>query len=175
MRGRGRGRGLLALAAVAYAAALALNRSQVRVAGPSMEPALWAGDRLFTVPAHPRWLREGQVVVVRDPADPRHPVVKRLARLGEDGATVLGDAPERSTDSRHWGPLPRSSVRRIAVLRWPDVRSPLTRHDPRSSVLDHVRSSHPPTASARAEGSSRVAVVVGDTTSDGSAVPTRPT
>lgn len=126
----GRRRGplrLLAVAALAYLLALTVNRSLVAVAGPSMEPALWEGDRLLTVPAARRWLREGRLVVVRDPARPDHLVVKRIAAIDGDRVTVLGDAPDRSTDSRTWGPLSTSSIRRVVVARWPDVRTPLTR------------------------------------------------
>lgn len=109
-----------------YLAALAVNRSLVVVRGPSMEPSLWPGDRLVTVPAARWWLRPGQVVVVRDPWEPGHRVVKRLVDV--DGTVdVRGDAPDRSTDSRQWGRLPPSSVRRVAVARWPDVRTPLRR------------------------------------------------
>lgn len=113
----------LCLAAL-YLVVLSVNRSLVVVRGPSMEPSLWPGDRLLTVPA---WgpLRPGQVVVVADPADPGHLVVKRVGTVDPRGVTVLGDDPERSTDSRDWGPVPRRAVRRLAVARWPDWRTPL--------------------------------------------------
>lgn len=126
-RGGWRGR-LVGGAALAYAAALAVAWSRVRVRGGSMEPALWPGDLLLTVPA-PRWLlRPGQVVVVRDVDDPTHLVVKRLTAIGADGRVeVRGDAAGRSTDSRRWGPLPAGAVRRLVVARWPDIRSPLRR------------------------------------------------
>src|SRR5690606_27803847 len=104
--------------------------SLVAVAGPSMEPALWPGDRLLTVPSRAWPLRVGQVVVVRDPGDASHLVVKRLTTVERDRVTVLGDAPDRSTDSRSWGPLPRRDVRRVAIARWPDLRSPLRRMEP---------------------------------------------
>lgn len=118
---------LVGAAAAAYGAALAVAWSRVRVAGRSMEPALWPGDLLLTVPAQ-RWLlRPGQVVVVRDGDDPTHLVVKRIAAVTPDGVEVRGDAPDRSTDSRRWGALPARDVRRLVVARWPDVRSPLRR------------------------------------------------
>ena len=117
----------VAVAIGGYLGVLAVNRSLVDVRGPSMEPALWPGDRLLTVPAAMWRLRVGQVVVVTDPADPDHGVVKRLAAVGRDDVEVLGDAPDRSTDSRTWGRLPRSAVRRVAIARWPDLRTPLRR------------------------------------------------
>ena len=113
------------LAVAGYLAVVAINRSLVEVRGSSMEPVLWPGDRLLTVPAALSWLRVGQVVVVRDPGDPDHLVVKRLADVDRITVEVRGDDPDRSTDSRQWGRLPRSSVRRVALVRWPDVRSPL--------------------------------------------------
>jgi nickel-type superoxide dismutase maturation protease len=122
-----RWRGWVGAAVLTYGAVLAVNRSLVVVRGPSMEPALWAGDRLLTVPARRGWLAPGQVVVVADPQDPDHLVVKRLTALGSGKVEVLGDNPAASTDSRTWGRLPLAAIRRIAVARWPDVRSPLRR------------------------------------------------
>ena len=110
---------------LAYLATLAANRSQLVVRGASMEPTLQAGDRLLTVPVFGRALRAGLVVVVADPVDATHLVVKRIARIDGDRIVVLGDAPDRSTDSRQWGPVPRTSVRRIVVARWPDLTTPL--------------------------------------------------
>jgi nickel-type superoxide dismutase maturation protease len=120
--------GWLAGGAVAlYGAVRAINRSLVEVQGPSMQPALWEGDRLLTVPARRGWLEPGQVVVVADPQDPDHLVVKRLTTIGAGRVEVHGDHAVASTDSRTWGPLPLRAVRRIAVARWPDLRSPLRR------------------------------------------------
>lgn len=133
--GRARARRLVLSLFLAYLAILLANRSQVLVAGGSMEPALWPGDRLLTVPATPRALRAGQVVVVADPTDPGHLVVKRIHDVGAGTVDVRGDAPDRSTDSRQWGRLPIRQVRRIAVARWPDLRTPL-RRDPTAGVLE---------------------------------------
>jgi nickel-type superoxide dismutase maturation protease len=113
--------------AALYAAVLAVNRSLVEVRGPSMEPSLREGDRLLTVPARRGWLEPGQVVVVSDPAEASHLVVKRLSAIGAGQVHVHGDNPRASTDSRTWGALPLRAVRRIAVARWPDLRTPLRR------------------------------------------------
>ncbi len=117
-----------------YVALWAANRSQVRVAGWSMAPALWPGDRLLTVPVPTplvsRALRAGDVVVVRDPhhvGEGHHLVVKRVATIDAAGIDVGGDDPARSTDSRTWGPLPPASVRRRVLRRLPDWRTPLHR------------------------------------------------
>lgn len=116
-----------AAAVATYLAVRAVNRSLVDVRGPSMEPHLVAGDRLLTVPAVAAWLRPGQVVVATDPADPAHLVVKRIARRDRDAVVLLGDHPAASTDSRRWGPVPTSTIRRVALRRWPDLRTPLVR------------------------------------------------
>jgi nickel-type superoxide dismutase maturation protease len=118
---------LVATVAAGYLTVLAVNRSLVEVRGPSMRPALWEGERLFTVPARRGWLAPGQVVVVEDPTEPGHLVVKRLTAIGSGQVEVRGDDPAASTDSRIWGPLPLRDVRRIAVRRWPDVRTRLRR------------------------------------------------
>jgi signal peptidase I len=122
MRGR-----VVGLTVALYVAVLAVNRSLVVVRGGSMEPTLWTGDRLVTLPAVPWLLRPGRLVVVGDPADPTHQVVKRLVDLDARTVDVRGDAADRSTDSRSWGRLPRSSVRRVVLARWPDLRTPLWR------------------------------------------------
>jgi nickel-type superoxide dismutase maturation protease len=107
-----------------------VNRSLVRVAGPSMEPTLWPGDVLLTVPAALLRPRRGRVVVVEDPGSPGHQVIKRVRSVDDTGIDVRGDAPDRSTDSRRWGRLPPSAVRRVVVARWPDLRTPLRRPAP---------------------------------------------
>jgi nickel-type superoxide dismutase maturation protease len=124
---RSRWPGVVVAGATVYAGVLAVNRSLVEVRGPSMEPALWDGDRLLTVPARRSWLEPGQVVVVADPGDPDHAVVKRLTAIGAGVVEVHGDNPHASTDSRVWGPLPLGAVRRIAMARWPDLRTSLRR------------------------------------------------
>jgi nickel-type superoxide dismutase maturation protease len=124
---RSRWRTVTVVAVMAYGVTWAVNRSLVEVRGPSMEPALWAGDRLLTIPARRGWLEPGQVVVVTDPADRDHLVAKRLTAIGSGRVAVHGDNPRASTDSRTWGDLPLAAVRRIAVARWPDLWTPLRR------------------------------------------------
>ena len=123
-------------------AALVVRRSLVAVRGPSMEPTLWPGDRLVTVPAVAGWLRVGQVVVLDDPEDASHRIIKRIVAVAGDHVEVRGDDPQRSTDGRRWGPVPRDAVRRIAITRWPSVLSPLHR---RPTVIGHGA---PPTPGA---------------------------
>lgn len=109
----------------AYLGALAVDRSRIVVRGRSMAPTLLEGDVVLTVPAVRRWLVPGQVVVLTDPADPDHLVIKRLHAIEAGQAFVLGDDPDHSTDSRTWGWVAAGAVRRRVLVRWPDVRSPL--------------------------------------------------
>src|SRR5438067_13916193 len=86
---------------------------RVQVFGDSMRPALEAGDRLLVVRAG--HLRAGDVVAVADPRQPTRTVVKRIAGVGPEGVTVLGDNPAASSDSRTYGPVPHRLVLGRAV------------------------------------------------------------
>jgi nickel-type superoxide dismutase maturation protease len=124
--------GVSALVATLVAGAAVLSRSvhRVRVEGGSMAPALLSGDSLVVVGPARRslpffrvkepWLKPGEVVAVRDPRDPARVLVKRVASVDPDGASleVLGDASHASTDSRTFGPVPVSSVLGRAVYRY---------------------------------------------------------
>jgi nickel-type superoxide dismutase maturation protease len=120
-----RRRSVLLLVVALWALIWTVNRSLVAVQGPSMSPTLRPGERLLTLPALVARPRPGSVVVVEDPWQPGHLVVKRVARI--DGAApsaqvlVLGDNPEASTDGRVWGPIGRDAVRRVVVARWPSL------------------------------------------------------
>jgi nickel-type superoxide dismutase maturation protease len=112
---------------VAFTAALAqgLRRAvrRVEVVGSSMEPALSAGDRLVVVslPWGPQpWPEPGTVVAVRDPRHPDRILIKRVAAVHHGTGTieVSGDHAAASTDSRTFGPLPRSSMVGRAVYRY---------------------------------------------------------
>lgn len=116
-----RARTALLAAAGLWALTRLVNRRLVVVRGPSMLPDLREGEQLLTLPRTLLPLRVGQVVVVEDPAEPGHLVVKRLAGLDDAGALVLGDNPAASTDGRVWGPLPPRAVRRVAIARWPSL------------------------------------------------------
>ena len=48
--------------------------------------------------------------------------------LKEDEYCVLGDFSERSSDSRFWGPVPRSNIEGVVTIRyWPISRWPVWR------------------------------------------------
>ncbi len=108
---------------------------RVAVAEESMVPAIRPGDWLLTDPTVQHWPRRGSVVVVHQPGTGRL-VIKRLAAgpadvvAGSDGyvalaneAWLLGDAPDRSVDSRRYGAVPLSALVARAWFRfWPPRR-----------------------------------------------------
>ena len=114
---------LAALAAIAALAGRWVDIVEVR--GRSMAPSLQPGDLLVVE----RWThrhrlpRRGEVVLVRDPREPRREVIKRVAATDGGMVTLHGDAPEASTDSRTFGELPLADVRwRVALRYWPPDR-----------------------------------------------------
>ncbi len=115
---------------------LARSLRRVEVVGGSMAPALLPGDRLVVLGPHRSgssgshwpWPRSGQVVAVRDPGQPGRILVKRVTdvRRSEGTFAVEGDARHASTDSRAFGPLPRSALVGWVVYRYaPTARSGL--------------------------------------------------
>ena len=62
-------------------------------------------------------MRAGDIVAASDPRQPGRSVLKRVADVGPDGLFLLGDNPEHSTDSRHFGWVPITSVQGKAVYR----------------------------------------------------------
>jgi nickel-type superoxide dismutase maturation protease len=89
---------------------------RVRVAGDSMLPAFRAGDRLLIGPRV--WLRPGAVVAVEDPRCPGRLMVKRVHAVGPTWVDVRGDNQPASTDSRQFGPVPRSRLAGRIVYRY---------------------------------------------------------
>lgn len=92
-------------------------RSNVVLSG-SMRPALPAGDVVVSSPAGAGALSRGQVVLVRDPAEPGQLLVHRVVGVGADGAlTTRGDA-NASADSTS---VPRADVLGLVRVRVPQV------------------------------------------------------
>jgi nickel-type superoxide dismutase maturation protease len=83
-----------------------------RVVGDSMLPGLPA-DRLV-VAVRTRRPREGQVVFVRHDGREK---MKRVQKVSDGQVFLLGDNPDKSTDSRHFGWLPTEVV--FARVVWP--------------------------------------------------------
>jgi nickel-type superoxide dismutase maturation protease len=83
-----------------------------RVAGESMLPTYRPGDTLLGW----RWFRPhaGQVVVaVHD----GRPLIKRVAQVDGPHIWLLGDNPDASTDSRHFGAISRPALRARVIAR----------------------------------------------------------
>lgn len=94
----------------------------------SMAPAVESGDWLLVDPTGTRWPRVGTVVVFREP-DSDLLAIKRVVATGgahvvvpegvlhlEPGeAWLVGDAADRSVDSRRYGPV---TVDRYVARAW---------------------------------------------------------
>lgn len=83
-----------------------------RVSGESMLPTYRSGDALLGL----KWFRPrvGQVVVAdRD----SRLLIKRLVALDGQYASLQGDNPARSTDSRSYGPLPVSTIKAKIIAK----------------------------------------------------------
>jgi len=92
---------------------------RVEVTGESMQPSLRPGDRLLVARVPAAWpLRIGSLVAVPDPRSPRRLLVKRAVLTGPGWVDVRGDEPDRSTDSRTFGPVPRRSVLGPVLYRY---------------------------------------------------------
>ena len=87
---------------------------RVAIAGESMAPTLSDGE--WWIAWRTTKCRPGDVVVFDHPTRPGMLAVKRVVRIDGDSWWVEGDNPERSTDSRHFGPLPQRRV--LGRLMW---------------------------------------------------------
>jgi phage repressor protein C with HTH and peptisase S24 domain len=79
--------------------------------GDSMAPTLAAGT--VVVGVRPRGIKLGDIVVVwHDGLDK----IKRVKDITLDRVFIVGDNPAESTDSRHFGWIPRDTI--IARVVW---------------------------------------------------------
>ncbi|MGC6418239.1 MAG: nickel-type superoxide dismutase maturation protease [Bradymonadia bacterium] len=94
------------------------RRLRLRVAGDSMRPALKPGDFVFAKnKLDTGWMpRVGDIVVCRHPYQDRL-LIKRVTRLVGERVVVEGDNPIESTDSRSFGPIPRSAIVGLVTAR----------------------------------------------------------
>ncbi|HUG83182.1 MAG TPA: S26 family signal peptidase [Euzebya sp.] len=108
---------LTRIAAAALIAAIGLTRlRRVVVQGASMVPVLLPGDRVATLPLGPQ---PGRLAVLTDPRSSDRVLVKRVVAVEADGRVrVRGDNSAASTDSRHFGPVPRALVLGRPVYRY---------------------------------------------------------
>lgn len=104
---------------------------RVAVEGGSMAPELEPDDWLVAVRTGS--IPRGSIVVVEHPERLGFELVKRLTGvpgdtlgalvLGDDQYWIVGDRPEASTDSRWFGPVGRTAIKGVVVLRyWPPPR-----------------------------------------------------
>ena len=92
----------------------------VEVRGRSMAPTLDPGDRMLVLRLGPR---TGDIVLARDPRDPRRELIKRVTSIDRFGVLLRGDNPASSTDARAFGAVAGEAVVWRAVLRyWPPDR-----------------------------------------------------
>ena len=134
---RRRPRGLVTASALIATAIVGVGarRSLMRVRGLSMRPTLREGDLVLTVPLSPvsgegplhgaawearrRLVRPGVMVVLSEPGDREHLIIKRVTAVTPDGVEVVGDDPGWSIDSRTFGSVPHRDVRRIVLGKVP--------------------------------------------------------
>ena len=70
-------------------------------------------------------LKPGHVIVFRQ--DDKE-MIKRVSKLSTDGIFVVGDQPEHSIDSRHFGPISHKQV--VARVVYPRVKRRRSVHIP---------------------------------------------
>ncbi|HSX46586.1 MAG TPA: nickel-type superoxide dismutase maturation protease [Patescibacteria group bacterium] len=87
-----------------------------RVVGHSMVPILPPKTLVFGL-RYFRKLKPGEVVVVEHEGLEK---IKRIDQIENDQVFLLGDHPETSTDSRHFGWLPLEAIK--AKIVWPRTR-----------------------------------------------------
>lgn len=115
-------RGIALGAGIATVAAARRWLDVVEVQGSSMAPTLLPGEWLIverrTYAGRPP--RVGEIVLAADPRHADRELIKRVAAVDPAAGTLelSGDAPDASTDSRAFGPLPIDAVRWRVVARY---------------------------------------------------------
>jgi signal peptidase I len=109
------GAGALALLSLAAAGAVVRGRFlRLRIEGLSMVPVLAPGDRVLVLRTDR--VTVGDIVAFADPDGGNSVLVKRVAGVDRSSVRVEGDNSGASTDSRHFGPVPRTAV--IGRVLW---------------------------------------------------------
>lgn len=90
-----------------------------RVVGDSMQPALQPGDVIWYLPIK---VRSGDVVVALQSG---REVIKRVAKIDENGYFLVGDNMTKSTDSRKHGSVNRQNILGRVVARLPRAVAPV--------------------------------------------------
>ena len=82
-----------------------------------MNPTLKDGE-VVLVDREPDSVDVGDIVIARHPVEQVSEVAKRIARINERGHYFLiGDNPDDSEDSRHYGPVTREYIKGKVVAR----------------------------------------------------------
>src|SRR5512139_1501234 len=85
--------------------------------GTSMNPTLKDGE-VVLVDREAKIIEVGDIVVARHPIEQNSEVVKRVERINERGHYYLvGDNPDDSTDSRHYGAVTHEYIKGKVVAR----------------------------------------------------------
>ncbi len=85
--------------------------------GKSMNPTLKDGE-VVLVDRETVNIEVGDIVIARHPIEQKSEVVKRVGRINERGHYFLvGDNPEESEDSRHYGAVTRDYIKGKVVAR----------------------------------------------------------
>ncbi len=95
---------------------LARRYMRYEVAGDSMLPTLAPGDKVLV--RRGKRFRSGDIIVVKDPRETSRLLAKRIASVSDIEAFVLGDNPNSSTDSRHFGPVPLDLIVGVVKMRY---------------------------------------------------------
>ncbi|XP_075910476.1 mitochondrial inner membrane protease subunit 1-like [Petromyzon marinus] len=123
----------------ALSAVLLLHLSRLtKCSGPSMQPSLYTNDVVLAehFSRHLGRIRRGDVVIARNPANPRTFICKRVVALPGDALNkrlphhssryvplghvwLEGDNAANSTDSRSYGPVPYALIRGRVCLKVP--------------------------------------------------------
>jgi nickel-type superoxide dismutase maturation protease len=92
---------------------------RVKVAEPSMVPAVRSGDWLIVL--RTKRIKPGQMVITRNPDEPDMLLVKRAGHRADGGWWVESDNPYAgAVDSRRFGPVPdRLVIGRVLARYWP--------------------------------------------------------
>lgn len=88
-----------------------------RVVGHSMVPTL-PPRTLVIGTGLIKNIKPGHVVVIKHKGKEK---IKRIDEIKDDTVFILGDHPETSTDSRHFGWLPVQDI--TAVIIWPKTKT----------------------------------------------------
>jgi nickel-type superoxide dismutase maturation protease len=84
--------------------------------GSSMSPTLKDGEVVLVDKAAD--IEVGDIVVARHPVEQNSEVIKRVQQINERGHYFLiGDNPDDSTDSRHYGAVTREYIKGKVVAR----------------------------------------------------------